>query len=64
MIHERFNQLETVENPWNRTSGIMIFFAITQEGVDQPFSSSNSTEMSTHVKKFDTKINYFLIKIH
>jgi hypothetical protein len=27
--------------PWNRPSGIIAFFAITQEGVDQSFSSSS-----------------------
>ncbi len=34
------------ETPWNRPSGIITFFAINQEGVDQSFSSSNSTEIS------------------
>jgi hypothetical protein len=34
------------ETPWNRTTGIITFFAINQEGVDQSFSSSNSTEIS------------------
>jgi hypothetical protein len=34
------------ETPWNRPTGIITFFAITQEGVDQSFSSSNSTEIS------------------
>ncbi len=34
------------ETPWNRPTGIITFFAITQEGVDQPFFSSNSTEIS------------------
>ncbi len=29
------------ETPWNRPSGIITFFAITQEGVDQSFSSSS-----------------------
>ncbi len=32
--------------PWNRPTGIITFFAINQEGVDQSFSSSNSTEIS------------------
>jgi hypothetical protein len=32
--------------PWNRPTGITTFFAITQEGVDQSFSSLNSTEIS------------------
>ncbi len=34
------------ETPWNRPSGIITFFAINQEGVNQSFSSSNSTEIS------------------
>ncbi len=34
------------ETPMNRPSGIITFFAITQEGVDQSFSSSNSTHKS------------------
>ncbi len=34
------------ETPWNRPTGITTFFAINQEGVDQSFSSSNSTEIS------------------
>ncbi len=34
------------ETPWNRPTGIITFFAITQEGVDQSFSSWNSTEIS------------------
>ncbi len=29
------------ETPWNRLTGIITFFGITQEGVDQPFSSSS-----------------------
>ncbi len=32
--------------PWNRSTGIITFFAVNQEGVDQSFSSSNSTEIS------------------
>jgi hypothetical protein len=34
------------ETPWNRPTGIITFFAINQEGVDQSFSFSNSTEIS------------------
>jgi hypothetical protein len=34
------------ETPWNRPTVIITFFAITQEGVDQSFSSSKSTEIS------------------
>ncbi len=34
------------ETLWNRPTGIITFFAITQEGVDQSFSSSNSAEIS------------------
>ncbi len=34
------------ESPWNRPTGIITFFGIAQEGVDQSFSSSNSTEVS------------------
>jgi hypothetical protein len=34
------------ETPCNRPSGITTFFAITQEGMNQFFSSSNSTEIS------------------
>ncbi len=34
------------ETPWNRPTRIIKFFAINQEGVDQSFSSSNSTEIS------------------
>jgi len=32
--------------PWNRPTGIITFFAITQEGVGQSFSSLKSTEIS------------------
>jgi hypothetical protein len=38
------------ETPWNRPTGIITFFAINQEGVDQSFSSTNSTEIS--VRRF------------
>jgi hypothetical protein len=31
---------------WEELHGIITFFAIIQEGVDQSFSSSNSTEIS------------------
>ncbi len=41
------------ETPWNRTAGIIRFFAITQEGVDQSFSSSNSTEIS--IRRFNAQ---------
>jgi hypothetical protein len=34
------------ETPWNRPTGIIRFFGITHEGVDQSFSSSNSTGIS------------------
>jgi len=34
------------ETPWSRPTGKITLFAITQEGVDQSFSSSNSTEIS------------------
>jgi hypothetical protein len=33
------------ETPWNRPTGIIRFFAINQEGVDQSFSCANSTEI-------------------
>jgi hypothetical protein len=45
------------ETPWNTPTGITTFFAITQEGVDQSFSSSNSTEISIrrfYVRNFIT----------
>ncbi len=41
------------ETPWNRPTGIITFFAVTQEGVDQSFSSSNSTEIS--MRRFYTQ---------
>ncbi len=34
------------ETKCNRPTGIIIFFAITQEGVDQSFASSNSADIS------------------
>jgi hypothetical protein len=34
------------ETPWSRPTEKITFFAITQEGVDQSFSSANSTEIS------------------
>jgi hypothetical protein len=34
------------ETPWNRPTGIITFFGIAHEGVDQSFSSSNATEIS------------------
>ncbi len=34
------------KTPWNRPTGIITFFSIIQEGVDQSFSSSNSTKIS------------------
>jgi hypothetical protein len=33
------------ETSWNRPTRIITFFGITQEGADQSFSSSNSTEI-------------------
>jgi hypothetical protein len=32
--------------PWNRPSEIITFLAVTRKGMDQSFSSSNSTEIS------------------
>jgi len=32
--------------PWNRSTGIITFFGITQEGVNQSFLSSKSAEIS------------------
>jgi len=46
------------ETPCNRPIGIITFFAITQEGVDRSFSSSNSTEIS--IRRFYTQ-NFIII---
>ncbi len=51
--------------PWNRPSGIIAFFAITQEGVDQSFSSSsldrdiNKTVLCT--KCHHNRINFWRV---
>ncbi len=42
--------------PWNRPTEITTFFAITQEGVEQLFSSSNSTEISVTDLELDRPV--------
>ncbi len=48
--------------PWNRTTGIITFFAITQEGVDQ-LSSSSSLDRDIDKTVLYTKFHHNRINL-
>jgi hypothetical protein len=48
------------ETPWNRSTRIIILFAIIQEAVDQSISSPNSTEIS--IRRFYAQ-NFITIRL-